>query len=55
MIDLLMTFIKYVLLHKYNKINKDKLIFLDLHWIKKPNAGIRLWLYNKIRQLNGLP
>ena len=52
MIDIVRSYIKWVIFHKFNKISKESFDFLDEHWDKKPTKGTKLWLYNKIKQIN---
>jgi hypothetical protein len=52
MIDWIRTYIKFVLLHKWNRVREDKLKMLDDHWQYKPTKGLRLWLYNKVKNIN---
>jgi hypothetical protein len=40
------------MLHRFNKISKESFDFLDEHWNRKPIKGVKLWLYNKIKQIN---
>ena len=53
MIDWIRTYIKFVLLHKWNNVSEEGLKMLDEHWQHKPTNGIKLWLYNKIKLING--
>ena len=53
MIDWIRTYIKFVLLHRWNKVSEEGLKMLDEHWQHKPTKGIKLWLYNKIKLING--
>jgi hypothetical protein len=53
MIDLIKTYFKYVLLHRWNKVGKQHFDWLDDHWQHKPTKGLRLWLYNKVKKING--
>jgi hypothetical protein len=52
MIDFLITCIKYVIFYKWNRISKESIELLDIHWENKPTNGLKLWLYNKIKQIN---
>ncbi len=54
LLDILKTYIKYVLLHRWNKIGKITFDILDEHWALKPTKGVRLWMYNKVKSKNGL-
>jgi hypothetical protein len=54
LLDILKTYIKYVLLHRWNKIDKITFDILDEHWALKPTKGVRLWMYNKVKSKNGL-
>jgi hypothetical protein len=51
-IDIVKSYIKWVIFHKYNKIPKESFDFLDEHWDRKPKEGVKLWLYNKIKKIN---
>jgi hypothetical protein len=52
MIDLIKTYFKYVLLHRWNKVGEEHFDWLDNHWQHKPSKGLRLWLYNKVKNIN---
>jgi hypothetical protein len=52
MIDLIKTYIIFVVLSKWNKIPKEGFELLDNHWSNKPQSGLKLWLYNKIKSAN---
>ena len=52
MIDWIRTYIKFVLLHRWNKVSQEGFEMLDEHWEYKPTKGINLWLYNKIKEIN---
>ena len=54
MIDFIKTYVKYILLHKWNKVSVESIELLDAHWEKKPSKGPKYWLYNKIKSINGL-
>lgn len=54
MIDLLKTYIKYILFHRWNKVSKEMIDLLNQHWVKKPTKGLKLNLYNKIIQINNI-
>ncbi len=54
MLDFLKTYIKYILLHRWNKVPKEGVALLEKHWKNKPNSGIKLWLYNKVKSKNVL-
>ena len=54
MIDFINTYVKYILLHKWNMVSKESIDLLDKHWKKKPTKGVKLWLYNKIKTKNGI-
>lgn len=54
MIDFLKTYVKYILLHRWNKVSKESIDLLDEHWKNKPTNGVKLWLYNKVKSKNGL-
>jgi hypothetical protein len=51
-IDFIKTYVKYILLHKWNKISKEGIDLLDEYWENKPTKGIKLWLYNKVKYKN---
>jgi len=53
MISFIKTYIKYVLFHKWNKLSKESFDLLDNNWQNKPTKGLNLWLYNKIKKING--
>ena len=53
MISFIKTYIKYVLFHKWNKLSKESFDLLDNNWKNKPTKGLNLWLYNKIKKING--
>ena len=48
MIDLLKTYIRYVLLHRFHKISKEGICFIEKNFKKKPKKGIKKKLYDKI-------
>jgi hypothetical protein len=52
MIDWIRTYIKFVLLHRWNRVSQEGFGMLDEHWEYKPTKGINLWLYNKIKEIN---
>lgn len=52
MIDFLKTYVKYILLHKWNKVPKESIDLLEEQWESKPTNGINLWLYSKIKYIN---
>jgi hypothetical protein len=54
MIDFLKTYVKYILLHRWNKVSKESIDLLEEHWKNKPTNGVKLWLYNKVKSKNGL-
>lgn len=53
MLDFIGTYVKYILLHRYNKVSKESIELLDQHWKNKPTKGVKLWVYNKVRTING--
>jgi len=53
-IDILKTYIKYILLHRWNKIDVWRLELLESYWGNRPTKGARRWLYDKVREKNGL-
>jgi hypothetical protein len=53
MIDWIKTYIKFVLLHRWYKVDEEKFKMLDDNWQYKPTKGLRLWLYNKVKKING--
>jgi hypothetical protein len=54
MVDSIKTYIKYVLFHKWNKLNTEQINFLQTHWKHKPTKGLKLWVYNKVIKINGI-
>lgn len=52
MIDIIKTYIKYVLLHRFNKVNKQAFNFLDKHFMNKKHTFLKVKLYNKIKKIN---
>jgi hypothetical protein len=49
MMDFIKTYIKYIVLHRWNKISKEGIDLLEQHWKNKPTKGLKLWLYNKVK------
>lgn len=54
MIDFIKTYIVFILLHKWNKLSKENFDILEKHWTNKPTNGLRYWVYNKVKEKNGL-
>lgn len=54
MIDFIKTYVKYILLHRWNKVSKQSIDLLEEHWKNKPTKGVKLWLFNKVKLKNGL-
>ena len=52
MIDIAKTYIKYILLHRWNKVSKKAMTLLDEHWEKKPIKGLKKYLYEWIKVKN---
>ena len=52
MIDIIKTYIKYVLLYRFNKVNKQAFDFLDKHFMNKKHSLLKVKLYNKIKKMN---
>ena len=52
MIDVIKTYFKYVLLHRWNHVDEEHLKMLDENWIYKPTKGLKLWVYNKVKKIN---
>jgi len=50
MMDFIKTYIKYIVLHRWNIISKEGFDLLEEHWKNKPTKGIKLWLYNKLKK-----
>ena len=42
MIDFLKTYVKYILLHRWNKVPKESIDLLEEHWKNKPTNGVKL-------------
>lgn len=53
MIDRLLSYIKYVLLHRWNKVDKQSIEAMDKYWLNKPTVDPKTKkLYLKIKELN---
>jgi hypothetical protein len=52
MIDFLKAYVKYILLHRWNKVSNESFNLLEEHWKNKPTNGAKLWLYNKVKLKN---
>lgn len=50
--DFIKTYIKYVLLHRWNKLSEESINLIEQHWKNKPKNGMKLWLYKKIIKIN---
>jgi hypothetical protein len=50
--DLIKTYIKYVLLHRWYKLSEESINLIEQHWENKPTNGMKLWLYKKIIKIN---
>lgn len=53
MIDFIKTYIRFFLLHKWNKISHDAFDVLEENWTNKPTSGMKKWLYDIIKRKNG--
>ena len=51
-VDLAKTFIKYVLLHRWNRVSKESIELLENEWKGKPKSGAKLWMYNLVKWIN---
>lgn len=52
MIDFIKTYVRFVILHRWNKIPKENLEILEHNWKNKPTSGLKYWVYNKVKKLN---
>lgn len=52
MIDIVKTYIKFILLYRFNKIPKEGIELISKHWINKPKNGFKKHIYNKIMNKN---
>lgn len=52
MINIIKTYIKYILLHRFNKLNNETFDLLDKHFMNKKHSFLTVKLYNKIKRIN---
>lgn len=50
--DFIKSYIKYVILHKWNRLDEKYFDLIEKNWGFLPENGLRGWLYRKIKKIN---